>query len=470
MRSFRSVPVCLTALLLAASLADAAHASGLDARPANPACRAPSHGPDPSAGATLVPALGGAALVDPTAAEQSPLDPNLWYVAERAGRLLRVDAAAGTTSVALDLTGNTTQEAEGGLLGLAFHPGFAQNGYLFVFYTPDSSMPGTTIRTRLSRFHTANGGATLDPASERVLFDLYRETSVHLGGAVHFGPDGMLYVGLGDGYVNPSDAQDLASLPGKILRLDVDAGSPYAIPPDNPFVGVPGARGEIFALGFRNPYRWSIDSGWLWVGDVGELSWEEVDLVVRGGNYGWPFREGSSCYQGNCATPGVIDPVYQYPHSAGCAIIGGFVYRGGTLPGIYGRYVYGDLCSVRLDSLSNSSGSFVSEPLAPAPEAFYGIAQARDGELLVLGQSGAYQLVPASGSPPEDPMPPLLSQSGCVDPSDPRKPGPGLVPYDLVQPFWSDGAVKERWLALRTAPGSRWAPTATSPSRPAASR
>jgi uncharacterized repeat protein (TIGR03806 family) len=444
----RSLGRVLLAFHLAASgLAGPAGASGLDARPANPTCRAPSRAPDPGAGVALAVALGGAVLASPTAASQSPVDPAIWYVAERAGRLRRVDAATGASTVALDLSSRITQVGEGGLVGLALHPAFAENGHAFVYYTP----PAAPLRSVLSRFTSTDGGLTFALASERVLLDLPQEEAAHLGGAVHFGADGMLYVSLGDNF-DTRTPQDLAALRGKVLRLDVDGGAPYAIPADNPFVGVPGARGEVWALGFRNPYRWSFDmgTGALWLADVGDESWEEVDLVVRGGNYGWPLREGAACrVPGACNAPDLLPPAFQYSHDFGCAVIGGFVYRGASLPGLAGHYVYGDLCSRRIWSAAPTGDGYALQELAASPETFYGFAQARDGEILVLGQTRARRLVPAAGAePPTDAMPALLSRSGCVDPGDPRRPSTGMIPYDLVQPFWSDQAAKERWLAL----------------------
>jgi uncharacterized repeat protein (TIGR03806 family) len=416
---------------------------GLDARPANATCLAPASGPDVAV--SLVPALGGASLAWPTAARPSPADPDLWLVTEIAGRLRRVDAATGGVATALDLTARVVAVNEGGLLGLALHPGFAENGHVYVYYT----VAGSPLRSIVSRFTSSNGGQSFDPASERVILDVPQTATNHLGGDLHFGPDGLLYVGLGDGANDPTSAQDPGSLHGKLLRLDVDGGSPYAIPAGNPFAAG-GGRPEIFALGFRNPYRWSFDAltGELWLGDVGQNDYEEVDLVVRGGNYGWPDREGFHCLTGGCDDPDYLDPELEYSHAEGCAIIGGFVYRGAALPGLSGAYLYGDYCSARIwSALPNGSGGYDVEPLATAGSTFTAFAQARDGELLVLQTGGAMRLAPAAGSPP-DPMPLHLVDSGCVDPSDPTKPAPGLIPFEVNAPLWSDGAAKTRWLAL----------------------
>jgi len=417
--------------------------AGLDARPVNTTCLAPASSPEPSL--ALVPALGGAILSFPTGAVQSPVDTNYWYVSEIAGRLRRVAASSGVQTTALDLTSRVSATGEGGLLGLALHPAFAQNGYVFVYYTVAAS----PLRSIVSRFTTTNGGATFDLASERVLLDVPQVATNHLGGDLHFGPDGKLYVGFGDGGSTPTLAQIPSDLHGKVLRLDVDGGNPYAIPADNPFAAG-GGRPEVWALGFRNPYRWSFDAltGELWLGDVGENSWEEVDLVARSGNYGWPYREGFHCLSGDCNDPKYVKPQIEYSHAEGCAIIGGFVYRGALLPGLSGAYLYGDYCSSRIwSALPNGNGTYQVAPIASSSTPFTAFAQGRDGEVLVLQTSGAVRLAPASGSP-SDPMPSHLADTGCVDPADPKKPAAGLLPFDVNSPLYSDGAAKQRWLAL----------------------
>jgi uncharacterized repeat protein (TIGR03806 family) len=409
----------------------------------NATCLAPASSPEPSL--ALVPALGGASLNFPTAAMQSPVDTNYWYVTEIAGRLRRVAASSGAQTTALDLTSRVSATGEGGLLGLALHPAFAQNGYAFVYFTVAAS----PLRSIVSRFTTTNGGASFDLASERVVLDVPQTATNHLGGDLHFGPDGKLYVGFGDGGSNPALAQNPSDLHGKVLRLDVDSGNPYAIPPDNPFAAG-GGRPEVWALGFRNPYRWSFDAltGELWLGDVGENAREEVDLVTRGGNYGWPYREGFNCRSGNCSDPSFAAPEIDYSHAEGCAIIGGFVYRGAALPGLNGAYLYGDYCSSNIwSALPNGNGTYQVEPVASSSASFTAFAQGGDGEVLLLQTSGAVRLAPAAGSP-SDPMPLHLADTGCVDPADPRKPATGLLPYDVVSPLYSDGATKERWLAL----------------------
>jgi len=442
-----SSPLVLFALLAVATAASAGRprarvASGLDARPANATCRAPASAPD--VGVQLVPALGGASLAWPTAARRLPGAGNFWLVTEIGGRLRRVDASTGAVATALDLSGRVAALGEGGLLGLALHPSFSQNGHVFVYYT----VAGSPLRSIVSRFTSANGGVSFDPASERVLLDVPQVATIHLGGDLHFGPDGRLYAALGDGS-NPASAQDPFVLQGKMLRVDVNAGTPYAIPADNPWAGG-GARPEIWALGFRNPYRFSFDptTGALWLADVGQDAFEEVDLVVRAGNYGWPDREGFQCRTAACNDPDYLDPELDYSHAEGCAVIGGFVYRGAALPGLSGAYLFGDYCSARIWAAApNAGGDYDVTALATAGATFTAFAQDRDGEVLILRTDGAQRLAPAAGTPP-DPMPLHLAQTGCVDAADPKRPAPGLLPFDVLAPLWSDGATKERWLAL----------------------
>ncbi len=283
------------------------------------------------------------------------------FVIDQTGKILVVpnDPSATTTSVFLDITGEVTYASGGemGLLGLAFHPQYASNGYFFVYYVTT-----TTERiARLSRFNVSAGDPNAaDPASEKVLLEISEREVNHNGGGLCFDGNGYLCVGVGDeggaGDVY-NNAQDRTTLQGSVLRIDVDqnAGTPpyYGIPPDNPFAGnSSGYREEIYTYGMRNPWRISYDAPTdrLWIADVGQAKWEEIDIATPGGNYGWDCREGKHAYVGPpdspspaCATAsGFIEPVWEYSHSEGQSITGGFVYRGTSMPALVGRYLYAD--------------------------------------------------------------------------------------------------------------------------------
>lgn len=259
--------------------------------------------------------------------------------------------------------------SEEGLLGLAFHPDYADSGYFYVDYTAASPR-----RSVISRFQvSAVNPDSADPASEVVLLEVPQPYSNHNGGQIRFGPQGYLWISLGDGGSGgdpENNAQDPTTLLGAILRIDPDTtmgALKYGIPADNPFVGNPyGYREEIYAYGLRNPWRFSFDpmTGRVWASDVGQSAYEEVDLIENGRNYGWNIMEGFHCYNSSsCDTTGLTLPVWEYDHSdsGGIAITGGFVYRGDSLPGIYGRYIYADYGSGRIWSLAyDGPGSVVN--------------------------------------------------------------------------------------------------------------
>jgi uncharacterized repeat protein (TIGR03806 family) len=380
-----------------------------------------------------------------------------FYVLEQAGRMLMVEANATAASVAIDLTGRVTNDGEAGLLGLAFHPSFATKRFAYVYYTivPPAPIPGVYHQSIVSRFAVRPDG-TLDPATEKELLRIDQPSDLHKGGKLAFGPDGFLYVSIGDGATDANVAQDKTKILGKILRLDVDGGSPYAIPPSNPFSG-PGERREIYALGFRNPWRFSFDaqSGDLWVGDVGQSAWEEIDKVELGGNYGWPIREGAHCFGvPTCDAAGLVDPVVEHANSEAVAIIGGVVYHGTQLPNLAGKLVYGSYGgSFYALEFDPTTGAPKPVLLNPNDTAFHpsAIAEGTDGEIYFadVAQNAIFAIHPASAGPPSpSPLPRTLSKTGCVDPSNPRLPAKGMIPYAVNAELWSDGAAKTRALAI----------------------
>ena len=274
----------------------------------------------------------------------------------------------------LDLRERTApwgKENEEGLLGLAFHPRFRETGEFFVCYC----VRGDAQRTeRVSRFRVhASDRDRADPASEEVLLSIEQPFPNHNGGSIAFGADGLLYVGLGDGggANDPlATGQSLGTWLGKILRIDVDRRDPgkaYAVPADNPFVGREGARPEIFAFGFRNPWQIAFDheTGRLWAADVGQHLLEEIDVVEKGGNYGWSLKEGTSAFGSVATATDVIDPVWEYDHGVGKSITGGVVVRGSNVPALEGAYLYGDHVSGRMWTLWQEPGGRVKNKAVP---------------------------------------------------------------------------------------------------------
>ena len=433
-------------------------AVGLHSRPSNLSCLA--HDRPPTGALVTVESVASlwaepTELKTPVAMVQVPGVMTRWFVLTQAGVLTEYSNGNlfSKTGTFLDLTGKVTttylgQPAEFGALGVAFHPDFQTNKQVFIYYTAKEA--GDKYVTRLSKFISNDGGNTLDPLTEEVLLSLELAGGAHVGGNIAFGPDGFLYLGTGDGgsYFN---AQSLDSLKGKILRLDVDTGSPYAIPADNPWA-LGGGAPEIYALGFRNPWRWSFDkaTGELWLGDVGQSLWEEIDRVEKGGNYGWPIKEGNHCRVSEpCDTPEIIDPVVEYSHEGGsAAVIGGFVYRGTSMPNLQGVFLYIDQISGRLWGIFyDKNGTAKPEIIMEAGVGYVSMAEGNDGEVYLLHYASIDRLVP-QGSAPPDTFPKKLSETGCVDINDPSSPAEGLIPYDINIPLWSDGALKERWMSL----------------------
>lgn len=324
------------------------------------------------------------------------------YALEQQGRIRSVAAGNAQPSVPfLDLTDRVSSGGERGLLGLAFHPNFASNGRFFVDYT---NLAGDSV---VSEFTRAVDG-TLAPAGERILLTVKQPFANHNGGMLAFGPDGYLYVSLGDGGSGgdpQGNGQNTAVLLAKILRIDVDAAAPYAVPRTNPFAyAANGDRGEIWDWGLRNPWRFSFDrkSGALFIGDVGQGAWEEVDVepAGRGGrNYGWNIMEGDHCYgAANCDQTGLTSAAVEYGHDQGCAVTGGYVYRGTLIPSLWGKYVLGDYCSGRLwafDADTALSGASVQPTqIGQVDFALSSFGEDDGGELYVVDAAGAiYKLV-----------------------------------------------------------------------------
>jgi len=266
----------------------------------------------------------------------------------------------------LDISDLISSGGERGLLGLAFHPNYELNGFFYVYYIKTGS--GDSV---ISRFKVnASDSNLVNKSSEFLILSVAQPYPNHNGGQISFGPDGYLYVALGDGGSSGDPlgyGQNRGTLLGSILRIDVDSGSPYSIPLDNPFYGnINGYNEEIFAFGFRNPWRFSFDSitGELWAGDVGQSSWEEVDIVESGKNYGWNAKEGNHDFNAGTNATKVEPPIFEYANfGEDISITGGFVYRGSELTDLYGKYIYADYGSGKIWALTHSSGVFVNNTL-----------------------------------------------------------------------------------------------------------
>ena len=337
---------------------------------------------------------------------QPPGGDDRLFVTEQPGRVLAFanGPEVSEVDVVLDLRDQVNDSgSEEGLLGLAFDPGFSDNGHLYVYYS--ASNPRRSVVSRFTMVRAGYGGAA-DPQSELVLLEVEQPYPNHNGGQLAFGPDGYLYIGLGDGGSGgdpQGNGQNVTTLLGSILRIDVSNASPaepYRVPEDNPFWDDETARGEIWAYGFRNPWRFSFDpvTGDLWTGDVGQNRFEEIDLVVRGGNYGWNVLEGTHCFspKTGCDQAGTAPPVLEYPINGECSVIGGYVYRAAAIPSLAGAYVYGDYCSGNIYALRyEEQGVAGNREIADTGHRItsFGVDQA--GNLYVLTQrSGVFRLAP----------------------------------------------------------------------------
>ncbi|MGH2636382.1 MAG: PQQ-dependent sugar dehydrogenase [Actinomycetota bacterium] len=356
----------------------------------------PSSTPDPAGLADARVALRQVAVLEqPVALAVAPGDGAL-YVAEKVGRVVAIRDERERPDVVVDLTGEVSLGGEQGLLGLAFSP---DGRFLYVNYT---DLQG---HTHVTEFAFRDGRA--DPDSLREVLFVEQPFSNHNGGNLAFGPDGYLYVGLGDGGSagDPEgNGQSLTTLLGKMLRIAPrpSGPDPYGIPSDNPFVGRDDARPEIWASGLRNPWRYSFDreTGDLWIGDVGQNAWEEVDVEPAGSdgglNYGWDLFEGSHPFEGS-DPDGLVGPVYEYPTGGGCAVTGGFVYRGDDIPDLVGAYVFGDYCGGGLEAFVLRDGvAKQHRELGVAVDGLASFGEDAAGELYVLSLAGPlYRLVPA---------------------------------------------------------------------------
>jgi uncharacterized repeat protein (TIGR03806 family) len=452
----------------AARTLDASVTSGLDTRPSNTTCLA---GDRPAQSVSLARTRVFSnlpAFASPLLMLQAPGDATRWFVVEQGGtvRVFDNQDSVTTTRTSIDISSRVQCCGETGLLGMAFHPDFPANPRVYLSYT---NANGGVVVSRISEFRSADGGLTLDPTTEVILLTVTQPAYNHNGGNIAFGPDGLLYIGFGDGgsggdpWGTIGNGQNLTTLLGKLLRIDIGGSTgsvPYRIPAGNldsskqlcnTGSGTQTCP-EIYAYGFRNPWRWSFDrvSGELWVGDVGQDTIEEVDRVVAGGNYGWRCFEGTQPYNSTCGpnAGSSLPPVAQYVHPTGNSITGGYVYRGSAIPALSGRYVFGDFGSGRIWHIARDTVPTLTVTTGfDSGLSISSFAQDVSGELYMVDYGGGlYRLdnaTPSSGSVPDK-----LSDSGCVQPGDPTRPAAGLVPYAPNVAFWSDGATKNRYVAL----------------------
>lgn len=468
------------------------------ARMANPALNVPTS--PPSTAFQLVPVFTNVTLAKPTCLASPPGDSRRLFVCEKdSGKIKVIHDVTAPMPVSSDFlaVSNLATFDDQGVLGLAFHPNYgtnapAQNAYCYVFY---SWKNGTNSYSRLSRFTVLDPGGVpiTDPASEQVLIEQLDRAGFHPGGDLHFGPDGYLYISLGDeGFYSDSynNAQHIDKFfYSAIARIDVDKrpGSlepnvhpavprdgglaRYAVPPDNPFIGATNFNGatvqasevwtEFWAVGFRHPWRFSFDSltGELWVGDVGDDGYEEVNLVTRGGNYGWSFREGThDGPKAELTPPGFasIDPIYEIihlnqpgdPNFKGNSVIGGFVYRGTRVSALNGRYIFGDYLTGNIWAAERTGTNSVSVQRIAGQ---VGIAafgsDPSNGDILIVDHDNEriLRLVAATVS---NSYPATLSATGLFTNLANFSPAPAVVPYAPNLSFWSDYAIKTRWFAI----------------------
>ena len=485
---------CATTLWVAVILAGLVRtqAAGLAQREANTSLRMPAS--PPTFGYATTNAFGSLTFTNPVCIATPAGETNRLFVLEKRGRIVVItNLAAPTRTIFMDITSRVTSGMdtdvgnEQGLLGLAFHPGYATNGLFYVWYTgnDNTGTGGTTRHDILSRFTTSptnpNQGV---PSSEQKIIRQRDEASNHNGGDLHFGPDGYLYVSLGDeggGDDQFNNSQTITKdFFAGILRIDVDkrpgnlapnahvaATTNYAVPADNPFVGATSFNGatvnpalvrtEYWAVGLRNPWRMSFDpvTGLLYCGDVGQNQREEIDIIVRGGNYGWAYREGIIAGP-KAAPPGFtsINPILDYSHSEGISVTGGVVYRGNRISQLYGAYVFGDyggggrVWATRYNGTNATPRQLL---LSDTGISTFGVDPS-NGDVLYADLAGGINSTidrinynaTATGSP----LPPTLADTGAFADLASLAPQAGIVPYDLNLPFWSDHAIKTRWFSV----------------------
>lgn len=393
----------------------------------------------------------------PVVARLSP-DASTWLVAEQGGRVVAIDANGRNRRVALELEDQVASPSENwewGLLGLAIHPEFPAEPSVYLYYTTPAPDAPAGIATVLSTFPVDPETYAFEAEQETELLRLEQPGSFHQGGTIGFGPEGLLWVAVGDGGGDAAArAQDPSNLFGTLLRLDVaqvgEASRPYGIPDGQPIRD--GAAPEVYAFGLRNPWQWSFDmeTGALWAGDVGGNSREEINRIQLGANYGWPVMEGRTINEPQSRDSSVDfeTPVTEYCHTDGRAVTGGFVYRGEEMPALQGTYIFADFISGKLMGIAADADGFTQPTqLGEVPYSISSFARDDNGELYVLDRTGGgmHKIVRAARA--DDP-PTQLSETGYVNPDSPQEPPSDALRYNVRVPFFSDDAGKSRWMFL----------------------
>ena len=421
-------------------------------------CRLEGDLPEPQ-GLELVPVFAGAKITQPIFLGPWGDGSDRLFVVQRSGKVVLIPNDPQTKLpplVVVDVAKKLNTAGEGGLLSAAMHPKFKQNRKMYVSLTTGAPMHSQIIE------YTVGSDDVAVLASERLVIDVQQPAYTnHKGGMIAFDKKGMLLFGLGDGgYAGDPDAngQNKQTLLAKMVRIDVDGagnGLGYSIPKDNPFVGNPAYLPEIFTVGMRNPWRFSVDrlTGEIWAGDVGQDVWEEVDKIEAGKNYGWKTMEATHCFPPSvtaCAKAGLTPPVVEYPHTVGKSITGGYVYRGSKQKSLYGKYLFADFDQGKLFTLPPTGLAPVQLGKATFQPVSFG--EDRDGELYVMQLYGPlgtiFKLQEATPKPPAKPLPLTLSGTQCFSDLKTLQPAAGLIPYAVNVPLWSDGANKQRFLVL----------------------
>lgn len=491
-------------------------ADPLSPRPAAQACRLPEAPPLGDYGSEH--AFPNLRFNRPLWIGTAPGDPDTIFVIEQGGTIYAFDdnqqVAANQRSEFLDIDASRAGNEEG-LLGLAFHPNYAENGRFFVYYSGAGGQCAGAARCSIISEFRREARRRADPDSERIVLRFSQPFSNHNGGDMHFGPDGYLYISVGDGGSGGdplNSGQTPTTLLGSVLRIDIDDPPPpqmggggggedicgntcqydddgdcddggpnsdfslceygsdcidcgprpdngnavdlraFRVPPDNPFADGEGGDPAVWAWGIRNIWRMAFDpsTGVLWAGDVGQNAFEEIDKIEGPGNFGWKLLEGNECYRANnCPCPGCIGPVHVYPHAQGRSVTGGHVYRGQRLPALWGRYLFADFVSGRVWALQERDGQApqVTQLTSINQPSSFGYDANGRTYVLSFGNQSIHRLVRRQ-APPGEPFPQRLSQTGCFDDVAAYDLVDSVIPYDLVQSFWSDGATKIRHLAL----------------------